>query len=135
MKRRQCAAALAVLLMPVLSRAGNARISWVVAEAPAAIQSLIQPDDKKQAEEIYLESLALIEERMMWRGSPLRPRITVHIGEACPATEMDGPCMNPALGVLYVNEWNEEARRALAHITMLTAMQQMLEPGERQRLI
>jgi hypothetical protein len=126
---------MATMLAAQVARAESARISWVVAESADTIQSPIHPNEKKQAEEIYRDSIALLEERMEWAGRPLRPRITVHVGESCPAREMVGPCMNPALGVLYVDEWNDEAREALARITMLTAMQQIMQLVEQERFI
>jgi hypothetical protein len=120
-----------MLLVAPTARAENASISWVILADRTAGESV----DKRQAEEIYREVVELMEQQMEWGGRPLRPRITVHIGEACPASEVGGPCMNPALGVLYVSEWNDEARDAFARIIMLTAMYQILVPADREYFI
>lgn len=119
------------LLAAPTGQADTTGITWVIGGEQTASQRI----DKTRAAEMYRDALAWLEEKTDWHGRPLRPRITVHVGEPCPVGEVAGGCMNPALGVLYVPEWNNEAIEALAEVTILTALRQIIEPSETELLV
>lgn len=117
-----------MILTAATAQAQQNRLFWVI-QAGKSVDV-----DKAKAAQVYLDSCQMLEDRLEWEGQPIRPRIRVHVGEACPASEVSGPCMNPALGMLYVPEWNDDAFEALAEITVMTALKQIMEKPERELL-
>jgi hypothetical protein len=103
------------------------------AEQPSKLRWVVTAGhtvDKAQAETIYLEACNFVRDRYDRNGRAVCPVITVHVGKACPAGEIAGSCMNPALGVLYLPQWNEDAPKAVAKITLMTSLHWLMNPGE-----
>jgi hypothetical protein len=83
--------------------------------------------DRPMAERLYDEACRWVEDRFGHVGRMIRPRLTIHVGEVCPDSEIRSACLSPASGVLYIPEWNEAAPGAIVHATIVVGMLQLLE--------
>jgi len=55
------------------------------------------------------------------------------VGESCPNPHIEGACMNPALGELYLPKWDEESPGALVQATLAAALFQLInQSNERE---
>jgi hypothetical protein len=118
---------------------GVAAVLWLAAAADAAAPARLEwvvkdgkDVDKSHAERIYFAACRWMEEQMDPSEGPIRPKLTVHVGEACPREQIEGACMNPARGQLYLPEWDEEAPHAVAQATLATALYHLLDEEERR---
>ena len=113
-----------LLVAAVAYGAAPSRLLWVVKDGAAV--------DKNHAEKVYFEVCQWIEEQLESESEPVRPKLTVHVGEACPREHIEGACMNPMLGELYLPEWDEEAPNALAQATVATALFHLVNEQEKR---
>src|SRR3990172_705282 len=118
-----------IMLTAFSAQAQQIRMVWAIEASKA------EDVDKVRAEQVYLMSCQILEDRLEWDGQPIRPRIRVHVGEACPVPGFSGACMNPSLGMLFVPEWNEDAVQALIQITVMTALRQIIKQPKPNLLV
>lgn len=115
----------AVLLLVAAAYANApARLLWVVKAG--------EDVDKTHAERVYFEACQWIEKQLE-AARTVRPKLTVHVGEACPQSQIEGACMNPALGELYLPKWDENAPRAVAEATLATALHDLLQEKQNRK--
>ena len=110
------AAAFILLLVAVAGASAPEKLQWVVKDG--------RDVDRRHGETIYLSACRWVEQQVE-ADEPVRPRLTIHVGETCPQSRIAGACMNPILGELYLPEWDEESPYAVAEATVATAMHQL----------
>jgi hypothetical protein len=115
----------------VLSVAGftgeKAHLRWMIQSG--------QEVDKSQAERLYRDACRWIETRFGAERGAIRPTITVHVGESCPNPAISGACLSPVLGALYLPEWDETSPAAVIQATFATALLQLMDRQEVQRVV
>jgi hypothetical protein len=123
MRKRNTTAMLAFgFLLSVAAPAGDrVHIRWVI--TPDQNEKV----ERSRAERLYDEACRWIEDRFDANGEAIRPRLSVHVGEACPDRQLRGACLSPASGVLYIPEWNEASPGHIIHATVVVGLLQLLE--------
>jgi hypothetical protein len=103
--------------LPIATQAEEPPIRWVVKDG--------QNVNRPQGERLYLEAVRWIEDRYE-SPVPLRPHLTIRVGERCPDTKITGACMGPWPGDLYLPEWDEAAPGYIVQATLKASLQQLL---------
>ena len=93
-----------------------------------------QDVNKPQAERLYVEACRWIENRFGSEGKAIRPTLAVHVGKPCPNPEISGACLNPVLRELYIPKWDEASAGAVTQATLVTALLQLMDRHELQRV-
>jgi hypothetical protein len=93
-----------------------------------------QTVNKRQSRRLYLEAAHWLEMRFHPEGKPLRPCLTVHVGETCPLSEPGRICVSAALGDVYIPKWDEAAPALVAQATVFTGLLQLVTRQEIKQL-
>jgi hypothetical protein len=112
--RQALISGVSILMLAVALPAGDLQpLRWEIKDAMAA--------DTIQAERIYEAACAWIEDHFA-TGTPIRPKITIHVGMVCPDESLNRACYSTASSELYLPEWNETAPAAVAHATLIAGL-------------
>ena len=115
-----------ILLAATFARSDTIRLRWVVDSQ--------QVVDKGSAELEYSQVCRWLHDRLDEEDAAICPAITVHVGATCPIPGVTGSCMNPKLGELYLEKWDEDSLASLAEVVVATALVQYMEPRQNVRL-
>lgn len=117
---------LAALAIPAYA-ADSGPIRWDIADGMTA--------DKAQAVRIYEGACSWIEDHYRASRSPVKPPLTIHVGEACPDNAMKGPCFSSATAELYIPQWDNTSASAVAHATLISGLIQLMDRDEMRRTV
>jgi hypothetical protein len=93
-------------------------LRWEIKDGMAA--------DTIQAERIYEAACGWIEDHFASARTPIRPKITIHVGVACPDESLNRACYSTASSELYLPEWSETAPAAVAHATLIAGLFELM---------
>jgi hypothetical protein len=102
-------------------------IRWVIADG--------QEVDKAQVTRIYDAACAWIEENLNTSRAPVQPKLTIHIGEACPDDGLAEACFSPATAELYLKRWEESSASAVANATLIAGLIQIMDREQLRRTV
>jgi len=106
-----------------------ARLRWVV---DAAEETEV---DRSLGERLYDEACRWVEDRFSPDGRSIHPRLTVHVGQACPDPSITGACLSPAASELYLPKWDSGSASAIIHATIVTGMLQLMEQQDLNKIV
>jgi hypothetical protein len=109
-----------LFLAPAL-RAEKASIYWVVSNG--------QKVNRVQAERLYEEARRWVEERFGPTAEPIRPSLTVHVGEPCPNPEISGACQG-GLSELYLPKWDGGSPGYIVQAVIRLSLQELMSLNE-----
>src|ERR1041385_7982498 len=113
--------ALALLGSGMAVAADGGRIRWITTTEED------ENVDREMADRMYDEACRWIEDRFSPDGRQIHPALTVHVGWACPDSDISNACLSAASGELYIPHWDEGSAGKVVHATIIVGMLQLIE--------
>jgi len=101
-------------------------IYWVVKDG--------QEVNRSQAERLYREACRWVEERFGPTEQPIRPSLTVYVGEPCPDPEISGSCQGSWLGELYIPKWDDGGAGYIVQAALRLALQELVTQDQMKQV-
>ena len=79
------------------------------------------------ANRLYEEAFSWVESRFSPDAKLVRPTLTIHVGESCPDSEVNGECLSPASRELYLPKWDRTSPGAIIQGAIVASMMQLIK--------